>query len=60
VGGTYRTKWEKGKACRLLEGKPEGEIPLGKSRRKLENNFKLDLVEISWGRECELDWCGSG
>jgi hypothetical protein len=31
---------------RVLVGKPEGRRPLGSSRRKWEDNIKLDLREI--------------
>jgi hypothetical protein len=34
-------------------GKPEGRRPLGKPRRRLEDNIKMDLQEV----ECEsMDW----
>jgi hypothetical protein len=39
---------EKGKACRILMEKPEGKIPLGGSRRKWEDNNKMDFREIEW------------
>ena len=31
-------------------GKPEGKSPLGRPRRDLENNIKMDLLEVdgSW------------
>jgi hypothetical protein len=31
---------------RVLVGKPEGNRPLGKPRRRLENNMKKDLQEV--------------
>ena len=40
---------EKGNACRILVGKPEGRKHLGRTRRKGEDGFK----EIEWG--C-ADW----
>jgi hypothetical protein len=40
---------------RVLVGKPEGKRPLGRPRRKWEDNIKLDLQEIGGGRE---DWMG--
>ena len=40
-------------ARRLLVGKPEGKRPLGKPRRRLEDNIKMDLQEVEGGRE---DW----
>jgi len=30
-------------------GKPEGKGPLGSSRRRWENNIKMDLQEVGWG-----------
>ena len=30
-------------AYRVLVGKPEGKIPLGRPRRRLEDNIKMDL-----------------
>jgi hypothetical protein len=31
---------------RVLVGRPEGKRPLGRPRRKWEDNIKLDLMEI--------------
>jgi len=38
---------------RVLVGKPEGKGPMGKSRRKCEDNIKVDLQEV--GEACG-DW----
>jgi len=38
---------------RALEGKPEGKRPLGRPRRRWEDNIKLDLKEVGGGRG---DW----
>jgi len=35
---------EESAACRILLGEPEGKSPLGKHRRRSENNIKLDLI----------------
>jgi hypothetical protein len=40
-------------AYRILVGKPEGKRPLGRPRRRWEDNIKLDLREIGWGG---MDW----
>jgi hypothetical protein len=40
---------------RLLVGKPEGERPLGRPRRRRVDNIKMDHVEKRWG--C-VDWIG--
>jgi hypothetical protein len=37
---------EKRNLCRLLEGKPEGEIPLGRPRRRWIYIIKMDLLDI--------------
>jgi hypothetical protein len=31
---------------RILVGRPEGKRPLGRPRRRWENNIKMDLMEI--------------
>jgi hypothetical protein len=40
-------------AERALVGKPEGRRPLGRPRRRWENNFKMDLREVGCGG---ADW----
>jgi hypothetical protein len=38
---------------RVLVGKPEGKIPLGRPRHRWEDNIKMDLQEVGcWG----MDW----
>jgi hypothetical protein len=44
---------EKRSAYRILVGNPEGERPLGRSRRRWEDNIKMDVREIGWG---VMDW----
>jgi hypothetical protein len=34
---------------RLLVGKPEGKRPLGRPRRRWEDNIKIDLQEVGLG-----------
>jgi hypothetical protein len=34
-------------------GKPEGKRPLGRHRRRWEDNIKMDLRETGWGG---MDW----
>jgi len=34
---------------RVLVEKPEGNRPLGRPRRRWENNVKMDLHEVGWG-----------
>jgi len=38
---------------RVLEGKPEGKRPLGRPRRRWEDNIKMDLKEVECGG---MDW----
>jgi hypothetical protein len=40
---------------RVLVGKPEGKRPLGRPRRRWEDNIKMDLQEVGGGRG---DWMG--
>jgi hypothetical protein len=35
---------------RVLVGKPEGKRPLGRLRRRYEDNIKMDLQEVGGGR----------
>jgi hypothetical protein len=35
-------------AYRILVGNPEGKGPLGRPRRRWENNIKMDIKEIGW------------
>jgi hypothetical protein len=46
---------EKRNAYRLLVGKPEVRIPLGRPRCRWVDNIKMDLVGIGWGG---VDWIG--
>jgi hypothetical protein len=38
---------------RVLVGKPEGKRPLGRPRRRWEDNIKMDIQEVGGGRG---DW----
>jgi hypothetical protein len=40
-------------AFNILVGKREGRRPLGRSRRRWEDNIKMDLREIGFG---DVDW----
>jgi hypothetical protein len=46
-------------AYRALAGKREGRRPLGRPRRRWEDNIKMDLREVGW-RGHGVDQCGSG
>jgi hypothetical protein len=38
---------------RVLVEKPEGKTPLGRPRRRWEDNIKMDFQKVGWGRG---DW----
>jgi hypothetical protein len=40
-------------AYRILVGRPEGRGPLGRPRRRWEDNIKMDLQEVGWGHELD-------
>jgi hypothetical protein len=44
---------ERRNGYRVLVGKPEGRRPMGRPRRKWENNIRMDLQEAGCG--C-VDW----
>ena len=45
--------WGMGDVHRVLIGKPEGKRPLGRPRRRWEDNIKMDLREVGGGG---VDW----
>jgi hypothetical protein len=47
------THGEMRNAYRVLVGKPDGKIPLGRPRHRWEGNTKMDLTEMGWG---SMDW----
>jgi hypothetical protein len=55
MGRPCSTNGEKRNAYRLLVGKPEGERPLGRPRRRWVDNIRMDLGEVGWG---DVDWIG--
>jgi hypothetical protein len=44
---------EKRNAYRLLVGKPEGQRPLGRPRRRWVDKIRMDSLEVGWG---DVDW----
>ena len=44
---------EKRVVYRILVGRPEGKRPLGRPRRRWEDNFKMDVQEVGCGG---TDW----
>jgi hypothetical protein len=55
MGGPRSTNGEKGKAYRLLVGKPEEKRPLERPRRRWVDNIRMDPGEVGWG---DVDWIG--
>jgi hypothetical protein len=53
--GYIASKGEKRNASRLLMGNSEGKRSLGRPRRRLMDNIKMDLGEMGW---CGMDWFG--
>ena len=49
MGGACGTYGEGRGVYRVLVGKPEGKRPLGRPRRRLEDNIKIDLQEVGGG-----------
>ena len=45
---------------RVLVGKPEGKRPLGRPRRRWEDNIKLDLQEVGGGLGTGWKWLRIG
>jgi hypothetical protein len=43
---------EKRGAYRILVAIPEGRRPLGRPRRRWDDNIKMDIQEVGWG----MDW----
>jgi len=55
TGGSCSTYGEKGGVKRGFVWKAEGKRPLGRTRRRRENNIKMDLQEVGCG---VMDWIG--
>jgi hypothetical protein len=53
MGRACSTNGEKRVAYRILVGNPEVKRPLGRPRRRLVDNIKMDLREIGWDG---MDW----
>jgi len=58
-----RMRWAGRVACmrerrgeyRVLVGKPEGKRPLGRPRRRWDDNIKMDLLEVGYGGMAWID-----
>jgi hypothetical protein len=45
---------------KVLVGKAEGKRPLGRPRRRWEDEIRMDLREIAWGVWIGFDWLRTG
>jgi hypothetical protein len=50
MGGACSTYGGKRGAYRILVGRPEGRRPLGRPRRRWEDDIKMDLQVVGWGK----------
>jgi hypothetical protein len=55
MGGVCSTDGKERGVYRVLVGKPEGKRPLGKPRRRWEDNIKMDLQDVGCGG---MNWIG--
>ena len=53
MGGACSACGERRGGYGVLGGKPEGKRPLGKPRRRWDDNIKIDLQEVGCGY---MDW----
>jgi hypothetical protein len=52
MGGACSKYEKKRGAYRIVVRRSEGRRPLGRPRRRWEDNIKMDLQEVGWG----MDW----
>jgi hypothetical protein len=55
MGGARSADGEERGVCRVLMEKPAEKRPLGRPRRRWEDNIKIDLQEVGYGG---MDWIG--
>jgi len=53
MGGACSACGERRGVYKVLVGKPEGKRPLGRPRRRWEDNIKMELQELGFGG---IDW----
>jgi hypothetical protein len=56
MGGACGAQGEVRGAYNILVGRPEGRRPLGKPRRRWEDNIKMDLREIVFEDVDRIHW----
>ena len=60
MGGSYGTYRGRRGAYRVLLVRPGGKRPLAKSKRRREDNIKMDLLEMGLGARTGLLWLRKG
>ena len=60
LGGACRTYGERKGAYRVLVGKPGGKRPLGRPRRRWEDNIQMNLQAVGLGSMGGLIWLRIG
>ena len=60
MGGACSSYGDRRGVSRVLEGKPEGKTPLGRRRRRWEDNIKMDLQEVGCGVRNGSNWLRIG
>jgi hypothetical protein len=55
MGGACSADGAERGVCRVLVGKPERKTPLGRPRRRWEDDIGMDLQEVRCG---DMDWIG--
>jgi len=60
MGVSCITLWEMRGMYRFLVRKPDGKRPLVRSRRRWEENIKMDLQEVGWGTRIGFIWLRIG
>jgi len=53
MGGTCSAYWGEERRIQSFGGKPKGKKPLGRPRRRWEDDIKMDLQEVGCGG---MDW----
>jgi len=49
MGGACNTSGGEERYIQCFDGENEGQRPLGRPRRKWEDNIKMELQEVGWG-----------
>jgi len=60
MGGEYNTYGVRRCVYGVLEGKPERKRPLGRPRRRWDDNIKMDLQEVRWRAWTRFIWLRRG